>query len=85
MSSPDSPWIPCSERLPELGAEVLIARHGTYSVWIGRREEVGTVSLHGEDPPDPEPWVWVVDRGYHRLDPWEFTHWQPFPDPPPTP
>ncbi len=63
-------WIPCSERMPEVGVEVLITN--------GKRKVVATVSEF------ITPARWCIDQGetIAVVSTNQYGYWQPLPQPP---
>jgi hypothetical protein len=78
-----SPWIPCSERLPELGEYAwiyLTDDHKEPRCTVARRIETGKIregesEIGWECAPEPHDWgPWLYKH--------EVTHWMPLPEPP---
>ena len=61
-------WIPCSERLPEIGKEVLLSEPNTIFI----------AEYHGSG--DPEG-LWLVEGYHHYLADVNGCAWMPLPDP----
>ena len=79
------PWIPVSERLPEVGVKVMLVN--CYSPEEYSKITIG--QLHQTDKRRKPYWKWIAYRGYEDYySDWicpgeEFvTHWMPFPQPP---
>ncbi|NEG85075.1 DUF551 domain-containing protein [Pantoea agglomerans] len=67
-----SQWIKCSEKMPEIGAKVLVVQHGKYVSSVHYRQWVTAKNEKGRAPrfEDMRGIVYGV------------THWQPLPSPP---
>jgi hypothetical protein len=67
-------WVPCSERVPEIGVAVLI--------WV-RGPNGGTAAVAVLDPDWGETPVWVCPSDFcPRWDVDDVTHWMPLPEGP---
>lgn len=70
-----SNWIPCSERLPSLGQQVLTFRLNPVQICLVYRTLCIGQPLGGQ-------WFWLENEGMtYRAE--EMTHWQPAPKRPP--
>lgn len=58
-------WIPCKERLPEIGSDVLV------TAWDGKSVFVACINTHGEWVSDDETFI----KGYEPI------AWMPLPEP----
>ena len=67
-AQPEQQWIPCSERLPEIGKEVLLSEPNTMFI----------AEYHGSG--DPEG-LWLVDGCHHYLADVNGCAWMPLPEP----
>ena len=66
-AQPEQRWIPCSERLPEIGKEVLLSEPNTIFI----------AEYHGSG--DPEG-LWLVEGYHHYLADVNGCAWMPLPE-----
>lgn len=80
-AQPESHWIPCSDRLPELDQEVLVYAIGKVDgfgdsvIAMSKRHIFRLFSSSEGVEGWTSPWPYFVSN-------YEITHWMPLPDPP---
>ena len=71
-------WIKCSDRLPDFGVPVMVAKTGNPYIWTAMRDQ------------DCEFWCWCANMHgpindtdcFEADDDYDYDFWTPLPDPP---